>query len=54
MWNLLWEAGQFRRRFFDEEDLPEPIARIADMGDINAILVPRTLSRFFEYEPPCR
>lgn len=51
MWNILWEAGQFRRRFFDEEDLPAPIAKIADLGDINAILVPRTESRYFEYEP---
>jgi hypothetical protein len=51
MWNLLWEAAQFRRRFFDEEELPEPIARIADLGDINTILVPRTQSRYFEYEP---
>jgi len=50
MWNLLWEAGQFRRRFFDAEELPEPIARIADLGDINTILVPRTQSRYFEYE----
>lgn len=50
MWNLLWEAAQFRRRFFDEKDLLEPIARIADLGDINTILVPRTRSRFFEYE----
>lgn len=50
MWNLLWEAAQFRRRFFDD-DLPEPIASIADMGDVNAILVPRTQSRYFEYAP---
>ncbi|KQY55665.1 hypothetical protein ASD11_14210 [Aeromicrobium sp. Root495] len=50
-WNMLWEAGQFRRRFFDQDDLPEPIASIADMGDINTILVPRTATRFFEYEP---
>lgn len=49
MWNLLWEAAQFRRRFFDEGDIPEPIARIADLGDINTILVPRTRSRYFEY-----
>jgi len=51
MWNILWEAGQFRRRFFDEEDLPASIARIANLGDINTILVPRTQSRYFEYEP---
>lgn len=51
MWNMLWEAAQFRRRFFKDDDLPEPIARIADMGDINAILVPRTQSHYFEYAP---
>lgn len=50
MWNMLWEAAQFRRRFFDEDDLPEPLAKIADMGDINTVLVPRTESRYFEYE----
>ena len=49
-WNMLWEAGQFRRRFFDEDEMPAPIAKIADLGDINAILVPRTESRYFEYE----
>jgi hypothetical protein len=25
-WNRLWEAAQFRRRFFDEEDLPPDLA----------------------------
>jgi len=50
MWNMLWEAGQFRRRFFDEGDLPDPIAKLADLGDINTILVPRTESHYFEYE----
>lgn len=51
MWNMLWEAGRFRRRFFDEDELPDQIARIASLGDINTILVPRTESRYFEYEP---
>lgn len=51
MWNMLWEAAQFRRRFFDADDLPDQIAKIADLGDINAILVPRTQSRYFEYAP---
>lgn len=50
-WNLLWEAGQFRRRFFDEDELPEPLRRIADRGDVNVSLVPRTVSRYFEYAP---
>ncbi|WP_062130644.1 RNA polymerase sigma factor [Demequina aestuarii] len=50
-WNMLWEAGQFRRRVFSGEDLSEPLARIADLGDINAVIVPRTESRYFEYAP---
>lgn len=50
-WNMLWEAGQFRRRFFSEDEMPAPIAKLADIGDINMILVPRTESRYFEYEP---
>ncbi|KOX08868.1 sigma-70 family RNA polymerase sigma factor [Nocardiopsis sp. NRRL B-16309] len=50
-WNVLWEAGQFRRRFFSGDDLPEPIAKIAELGDINTILVPHTRSRYFEYAP---
>lgn len=50
-WNMLWEAGQFRRRFFDEDEMPAPIAKLADLGDINTILVPRSKSRYFEYAP---
>jgi hypothetical protein len=50
-WNMLWEAGQFRRLFFDEKDLPAPIAKIADQGDVNVTLVPRSRSRYFEYAP---
>lgn len=50
-WNMLWEAGQFRRRFFDEDEMPAPIAKLADLGDINTILLPRSASRYFEYEP---
>ncbi|MFV2126688.1 sigma-70 family RNA polymerase sigma factor [Micromonospora sp. LOL_013] len=51
-WNQLWEAAQFRRRFFDEEtDLPPDLARIADRGDLNIIFVPRTPSRYYEYAP---
>ena len=34
-WNMLWEAAQFRRRFFDLDDLPEQMAKIADVGDAN-------------------
>lgn len=51
MWNMLWEAGQFRRRFFDEAEIPKPIAKIAELGDVNVVLVPRTRSRYFEYAP---
>lgn len=51
-WNSLWEAAQFRRRFFDEdEDLTPDLAKIADRGDINVILVPRTPSRYYEFAP---
>ena len=50
-WNRLWEAAQFRRRFFDEEELPPDLAKIADRGDINIIFVPRTRSRYYEYAP---
>lgn len=50
-WNLLWEAAQFRRRFFDMDKLPGPMAAIADLGDLNVTFVPRTQSRYFEYAP---
>ncbi|MFC5923833.1 sigma-70 family RNA polymerase sigma factor [Micromonospora vulcania] len=50
-WNLLWEASQFRRRFFDEEELPPSMNKIADQGDVNVIFVPRTQSRYHEYAP---
>lgn len=48
-WNMLWEAGQFRRRFFDQDELPEEMAAIADLGDVNVTFVPRTRSRYHEY-----
>lgn len=50
-WNMLWEAGQFRRRFFAQDEMPEPMASIADLGDVNVTFVPRTRSRYFEYAP---
>ena len=51
-WNSLWEAAQFRRRFFDEEeDLTPDLAKIADRGDVNVMLVPRTPSRYYEFAP---
>jgi hypothetical protein len=50
-WNLQWESAQFRRRFFDEDDLPKALWRIAELGDVNITLVPRTASRYFEYSP---
>ena len=51
-WNALWEAGQFRRRFFDEqEDLTPDLVRIAERGDVNVFLVPRTPSRYHEFAP---
>jgi len=50
-WNMLWEAAQFRRRFFDDDDLVEPLRTIAELGDVNVSLVPRTRSRYHEYSP---
>nr|MDT0667662.1 sigma-70 family RNA polymerase sigma factor [Micromonospora sp. DSM 115978] len=50
-WNMLWEAAQFRRHFFDMDELPEPMAAVADLGDVNITFVPRTGSRYFEYAP---
>lgn len=57
-WNLLWEAAQFRRRFFHYHDdidrldgLPPDLARIADQGDNNIVFVPRTQTRYYEYAP---
>ncbi len=50
-WNMLWEAGQFRRRYFDEEDLPAPLRRVTERGDVNVIFLPRTRTRYYEYAP---
>jgi hypothetical protein len=50
-WNMVWEAAQFRRRFFDDDELPSPFAEIADSGDVNVVFVPRTETRYFEYAP---
>ena len=50
-WNSLWEAAQYRRRFFNLDELPPMLAKIADAGDVNAIVVPRTRSRYYEYAP---
>ena len=50
-WNLAWEAGQFRRRYFDEDDFSPQLRRIASLGDVNVTLVPRTRSRYWEYAP---
>lgn len=50
-WNMQWEAAQYRRRIFSEEDLAPQLRELADRGDINIVLVPRTGSRYFEYAP---
>lgn len=50
-WNLLWESAQFRRRYFDEDELPPEIGEIADQGDVNVVFVPRTATRYYEYAP---
>lgn len=52
-WNLMWEAAQFRRRigWKQDDELPAPLERIAERGDINVVFVPRTKSRYYEYAP---
>jgi hypothetical protein len=50
-WNMLWEAAQYRRRIFSEEQLPPQLREIADRGDVNVVFVPRTASRYYEYAP---
>jgi hypothetical protein len=50
-WNLLWESAQFRRRYFDEDELPAEVAQIAERGDVNVTFVPRTATRYYEYAP---
>ncbi|MFF5230278.1 hypothetical protein [Dactylosporangium sp. NPDC000521] len=51
-WNQLWEAAQFRRRFFaDTDELPPKLQRIADQGDLNVVFVPRTRTRYYEHAP---
>lgn len=47
-WNMAWEAGQFRRRFFDD-DLPGRLGEVADQGDVNVVFVPRTRTRYYEH-----
>ncbi|RZT89039.1 hypothetical protein EV383_5993 [Pseudonocardia sediminis] len=48
---MLWEAGQFRRRYFDHDELPEPLRSVAELGDMNVVFVPRTRSRYHEFAP---
>lgn len=50
-WNTAWESGQFRSRMFDLDELPAPMAEVADLGDVNITFVPRTRSRYFEHAP---
>lgn len=49
MWNLAWEAGQFRRRFFDPDELPDPLAKLAELGDRNIQFVSKIRSKYFEH-----
>ena len=50
-WNIQWEAAQYRRRLFSQEELPPPLYELADRGDLNIVLLPRTESRYFEHAP---
>jgi hypothetical protein len=50
-WNMPWEAAQFRRRFFAEDEFPPELREVADRGDVNVVFVPRTAVRYYEYAP---
>ena len=50
-WNMQWEAAQYRRLMFDEEELPSPVRELAERGEFNVMFVPRTRSRYFEHAP---
>lgn len=50
-WNLFWESAQFRRRYFDEDELPPPMAKLADRGDVNITFVPQSRSDYYAYAP---
>lgn len=50
-WNVLWEAAQFRRRYFAEDELPREMWRIVEDRDVNVVFVPRTASRYHEHAP---
>ena len=50
-WNVMWEAAQYRRRIFSEEQLPLQLREIADRGDVNVVFVPKTACRYYEYAP---
>lgn len=51
LWNMQWEAAQYRRRIFGEDELPAPLYDLADRGDLNIVSVPRTRSGYFEHAP---
>ncbi|WP_026423609.1 hypothetical protein [Actinokineospora inagensis] len=48
-WNMFWESAQYRRLYFQEDELPPRLQALADLGENNLMLVPRTKSRFYEY-----
>jgi hypothetical protein len=50
-WNMMWEAAQYRRRVFSDEQLPLELREVADRGDVNVVFVPRTASRYYEHAP---
>lgn len=50
-WNVLREAALYRRRFFDLDELPPQMAKLAGLGDVNVVFVLRTRSRSHEYAP---
>jgi hypothetical protein len=50
MWNVAWEAGQYRQALFREEDFPPSLKPAAEVEG-NVYLMPRTQSRYIEYAP---
>ncbi|KGN41873.1 hypothetical protein [Knoellia aerolata] len=50
-WNMHWEAAQYRKYLFDEEDLPAWMSKIVEQGERNICFVPRTRTRYYELAP---
>ncbi|GAA1798268.1 hypothetical protein GCM10009811_22940 [Nostocoides veronense] len=51
LWNMHWEAAQYRRYLFDEDELPGWMSKLADQGERNICFIPRTTTRYYELAP---